>query len=82
MKTIIIRLPAVEAAMLVEVQKVNRAFRVPGVFLSTKSSRSIRRRQREGHQGQEKTPSALLPSVTLTTPPAAGIFLSYHSAVQ
>jgi hypothetical protein len=35
MKTIIIRLPDVEAAMLVEVQKVNRAYRdLQGFLLS------------------------------------------------
>ena len=35
MKTITIRLPDVEAAMLVEVQKVNRAYRdLQGLFIS------------------------------------------------
>ena len=35
MKTIIIRLPDVEAAMLVEVQKVNKAYRdLQGLLLS------------------------------------------------
>jgi len=35
MKTIIIRLPDVEAAMLVEVQKVNKAYRdLQGIFIS------------------------------------------------
>ena len=35
MKTITIRLPDVEAAMMVEVQKVNRAYRdLQGLFIS------------------------------------------------
>ena len=48
MKTIIIRLPDVEAAMLVEVQKVNKAYRdLPDMLLKQirdeyrKSSRKI-----------------------------------------
>ena len=46
MKTVTIRLPCVEAAMLAEVQKINKVLETCRVLLSAKSSRGIRRRQR------------------------------------
>ena len=80
MKTLTLRIPDVEAAMLVEVQKSNKSFRDPqGLLLGliwqeyskTAAGRAAKIRPAADEQ----------PNVPLITPPAAGTFLSHHPQV-
>ena len=76
MKTIVIRLPDVEAAMLLELLKVIRLIETFRVFPSIKSKLNTRRPQKEEHQGNDLIHLRNAPH---TTPSAAGQFILYHA---
>ena len=81
MKTIFIRLPDVEAAMLVEVQKVNRAYRdLQGLLISQIQQEYAKTPKGRASRCKPRCPH--ISNVTLTTPSATGLFLSHHAAVQ
>ena len=76
MKTITIRLPDVEAAMLLEVGKVNKAYRdLQGLLIS-----QIQREYQKTPKGRAGSKDQMLSSnAPLTPPSASGAFVSHHT---